>query len=197
MRQKSVFMIAGLIACCCLVGCDQKKDNNVGVNEAVKTPGQPALKVKLAVAKVFPLKGHEGISGTVTFQALEGSGKGVKVIADFIGLKEGKHGFHIHEKGVCEGDGTSAGAHFNPLNKKHGAPANEDRHMGDMGNIEADSSGRAHLEYVDTTIELDGPNSIIGKSVILHEKEDDLHTQPSGDAGGRVACGIIETSVSD
>jgi len=65
------------------------------------------------------------------------------------------------------------------------------RHMGDMGNLEADESGKAHLEYTDAVIRLNGPNSILGRSVIVHKGEDDLKSQPSGNAGGRVACGVI------
>jgi Cu-Zn family superoxide dismutase len=75
--------------------------------------------------------------------------------------------------------------------KSHGAPMDMNRHMGDMGNIEAGDDGKAHLEYVDTMLKLSGPESIIGHSMILHKSEDDLKTQPTGNAGARVACGVI------
>jgi Cu-Zn family superoxide dismutase len=109
-----------------------------------------------------------------------------------MGLKKGKHGFHIHEFGDCSApDGTSAGGHFNPEGKMHGAPVDMSRHAGDMGNIEADESGKAHLEYIDPMMSLTGDHSIIGRSVILHQNEDDLKTQPTGNAGPRIACGVI------
>lgn len=144
-----------------------------------------------AVCIVYPTQGNN-VSGTITFTQVE---KGVKVVADLQGLSKGKHGFHIHEYGDCSStDGTSAGGHFNPEGKNHGGPMDMSRHMGDMGNLEADESGKAHLEYVDMTMKLNGKNSIIGRSVIIHKNEDDLKSQPVGNAGPRVACGVIGTA---
>ena len=129
------------------------------------------------------------VAGTVTFTATGGE---VKVVADITGLTPGKHGFHIHEFGDCSSaDGKSAGGHFNPTNHQHGAPDATDRHAGDLGNIDADASGKAHLELTDTTMKLTGTDAIVGHAVIVHEKVDDLKTQPTGDAGGRIACGVI------
>ena len=82
-------------------------------------------------------------------------------------------------------------AHFNPTHKQHGAPDASDRHAGDLGNIEADASGKAHLEWTDKVMKLSGADSIVGHAVIVHEKADDLKTQPTGNAGGRLACGVI------
>jgi Cu-Zn family superoxide dismutase len=145
-------------------------------------------KVSKAVCVVYPTQGNN-VTGTVTFTGVNG---GVKVVADLQGLSKGKHGIHIHECGDCTAaDGTSAGGHFNPMSMSHGAPMDAMRHAGDMGNIEADDAGKAHLEYVDPTISLTGDNSIIGRSVIVHKNEDDLKTQPTGNAGARVACGVI------
>lgn len=129
------------------------------------------------------------VAGTVTFTA---AGNEVKVVADITGLTPGKHGFHIHEFGDCSSpDGKAAGGHFNPANHQHGAPDAMDRHAGDLGNIEADASGKAHLEMTDKVMKLNGADSILGHAVIVHEKADDLKTQPTGDAGGRLACGVI------
>ena len=129
------------------------------------------------------------VAGTVTFTP---SGDGVKVVADITGLTPGKHGFHIHEFGDCSAkDATSAGAHYNPTSHQHAAPDAAERHVGDLGNLEADASGKAHLENTDKMLKLSGDNSIVGYAVIVHEKEDDLKTQPTGNAGGRVACGVI------
>ncbi len=141
-----------------------------------------------AVCVLYPTQGNK-VTGTVWFTQVTG---GVKVVADLKGLTKGKHGFHIHECGDCTApDGTSAGGHFNPKSMNHGAPMDAMRHEGDMGNIEADESGNAHLEYVDKSISFDGDASIIGRSVIVHKDEDDLKTQPTGNAGARVACGVI------
>jgi Cu-Zn family superoxide dismutase len=125
----------------------------------------------------------------VTFSQID---IGVRVIADVTGLEPGQHGFHIHEFGDCSAaDATSAGGHFNPEGIEHGAPTDEYRHVGDLGNLEADEDGTAHYEFVDDRIAFAGSNSIIGRGVIVHARADDLGTQPTGDAGGRVACGVV------
>lgn len=141
-----------------------------------------------AVAVLSPTKGSI-VSGTVTFTKLQ---TGVKIVADVSGLSPGPHGFHVHEFGDCSApDASSAGGHFNPSRTQHGAPNTPLRHAGDFGNLVADVSGKAHYEWVDTMISFDGANSIIGRAVIVHENVDDLKTQPTGNAGGRVACGVI------
>jgi Cu-Zn family superoxide dismutase len=144
--------------------------------------------VTRAVAVLHPL-GSSGVSGTVTFTKAEG---GVKVDARVSGLKEGAHGFHVHEYGDCTAaDGTSAGGHFNPAGEPHAGPHDAKRHAGDMGNITAGKDGVATLEYVDSQISFEGPNDILGRGVIVHANADDFKTQPTGNAGGRVACGVI------
>lgn len=141
-----------------------------------------------AIAVLHPTKGST-VSGIVRFEVVE---HGIRVLADLAGLAPGKHGFHIHEFGDCSSDdGSSAGGHFNPAGMPHSMPSSEKRHAGDLGNIEADASGNAHLDYIDTVISFSGPNSIIGRGVIVHEKEDDLKTQPTGNAGARLACGVV------
>jgi Cu-Zn family superoxide dismutase len=141
-----------------------------------------------AVAVLHPTKGNS-VSGVVTFTK---TGAGVKVVAHIEGLTPGVHAFHIHEFGDCSSpDATSAGAHFNPTGMPHAGPDSEKRHMGDLGNVTADENGVANYERVDMHLAFDGPHSIIGRSVIVHEKADDFTTQPTGGAGGRVACGVI------
>lgn len=141
-----------------------------------------------AVAHVHATEGGNPI-GTVTFEKVA---DGVKVHAEISGLKEGKHGFHIHQYGDCTAeDRTSAGGHYNPYNKQHGAPTDAERHMGDMGNLTFNTDGNATLDYVDSVIELNGPNSIIGRGIIIHGGADDFTSQPSGAAGPRMACGVI------
>ena len=150
----------------------------------VASPGT----VSRAVAVLSPTKGNN-VWGTVTFLKVQ---TGVKIVADVSGLTPGQHGFHIHEFGDCSApDASSAGDHFNPSHTLHGSPDTQFRHAGDFGNLVADASGKAHYERVDTLILLEGLNSIVGHAVIIHEKADDLKSQPTGNAGGRVACGVI------
>jgi Cu-Zn family superoxide dismutase len=148
---------------------------------------QKSMLIK-AVALITPTRGNTA-HGIVTFENTE---NGIHIVAELSGLKPGKHGFHIHEFGnITSDDGSSAGGHFNPMNMPHSMPASEKRHAGDMGNITADEKGNARLDYMDPVIELDGNNSIIGHSVVVHENEDDLMTQPTGNAGPRIGYGVI------
>jgi Cu-Zn family superoxide dismutase len=120
---------------------------------------------------------------------------GVRVEAEIRGLSPGAHGFHIHEVGDCSApDGSSAGGHFNPVGSPHGPPsANASaRHAGDLGNLVAGPDSIATLTVVDPVIKLTGDESIVGHGVIVHAGEDDLVTQPTGAAGKRAACGVIE-----
>ena len=141
-----------------------------------------------AKAVLAPTKDHT-TAGTVTFTQVKG---GVKIVADITGLTPGEHGFHVHEWGDCSApDATSAGSHFNPSHEPHGAPDAHYHHAGDFGNVVADQSGNAHYELLDSKISFTGANSILGRGIIVHAQKDDLHSQPVGDAGGRVACGVV------
>ena len=141
-----------------------------------------------AIAVLHPTKDNK-VEGTVTFTRTEDE---IKVVADVTGLTPGKHGFHIHEFGDCSSpDGKAAGGHFNPTKAPHAGHDAAQRHVGDLGNIEADSAGKAHLQLTDKLMTMSGEKSIIGRGLIVHEKADDLKTQPTGDAGGRLACGVI------
>jgi Cu-Zn family superoxide dismutase len=153
---------------------------------AAMMPAAPA--VTAVVAVLVPTQGND-VRGTVKFTKVPG---GVRVVADISGLKPGEHGFHIHEFGdASSADGMAAGGHFNPAAAAHGAPSAAVRHAGDLGNIKADAAGRATLDYVDTKLSLDGAASIVGRAVVVHANPDDLTTQPTGNAGGRVAVGVI------
>lgn len=132
----------------------------------------------------------EKITGTVTFTATEG---GVQVTADVDGLTPGSHGFHIHEKPeLTDAELKSAGGHWNPDHHKHGGPESEEHHAGDLGNLIADEKGHAHLSLLVKGVSIDGDKGVIGHSVIIHAKADDLKTQPAGDSGKRIAGGAIE-----
>jgi Cu-Zn family superoxide dismutase len=146
-----------------------------------------AQEVTRATAKLEPKSGSN-VTGTITFTK---AGDEVQVTADIQNLKPGKHGFHIHEKGDCSAaDASSAGGHFNPSHQHHGGPTTAERHVGDLGNIEADASGKAHFHWKGK-MSLSSADSIIGKSVVVHEKEDDLKSDPAGISGARIACGVI------
>jgi len=134
-------------------------------------------------------KSGSKVSGTIIFSK---AGDDVEATGDISGLTPGKHGLHIHEKGDCSAaDAASAGGHFNPSKKHHGGPSGAERHGGDLGNIEADASGKAHVQWKGK-LSFTGADSIIGKSVVVHEKEDDFKTDPAGNSGARQACGVIE-----
>lgn len=144
-----------------------------------------------AIAVIQPTEGND-VSGIVTFTQQD---DGVLVEADLTGLEPGQHGFHIHQYGdISAPDGTSAGGHFDPREMPHGAPSDEKRHMGDLGNIEAGEDGNATYSRVDETVKL---HYIIGRAVVVHAGEDDLTSQPTGDAGGRVGIGVIGIAQSE
>lgn len=134
-------------------------------------------------------------SGTVTFTQEEG--QDVRVVADFAGVDTpGKHGFHIHETGECAHDPggkhfSSAGGHFNPTNAEHACPPTDPRHAGDLGNVQVGPNGSGRMELSTNGITLTGANSIVGKAILLHTGEDDCKTQPTGNSGDRLACGVI------
>jgi Cu-Zn family superoxide dismutase len=148
-----------------------------------------AMSVTEAVANMNATQGNTA-HGTVTFTMSE---NGMRVVAHFEDVPPGEHGFHIHEVGDCSApDASSAGGHFNPTGMPHGGPSDQQRHIGDLGNISADSAGVAHKEFVDSLLTFEGANSILGKGLILHADADDLTSQPTGAAGGRLSCGVIE-----
>ncbi|TPP63276.1 Superoxide dismutase [Fasciola gigantica] len=150
----------------------------------------------MTVKAICVMSGSSGVQGTVRFvQESETSPVHIKV--DINGLKPGKHGFHVHAYGDTTNGCISAGPHFNPTGVDHGGPSDSVRHVGDLGNVEANQNGLAHVEFTDSVISLSGVNSVIGRAMVVHENEDDLgrggHEQSkiTGNAGGRLACGVI------
>jgi Cu-Zn family superoxide dismutase len=151
------------------------------------TPDEPLR----ATAALQSTKGSKAI-GEVTFEQV---GDKVRVIVFAQGLQPGQqHGFHIHEAGDCSsGDGMSAKGHFNPHGKPHGHPQSEARHAGDLPALVANKPGRAKLDETISGISLTpGPGNIIGRGMIIHADPDDYRTQPTGNAGARLACGVIK-----
>jgi Cu-Zn family superoxide dismutase len=141
-----------------------------------------------AIAIVRPV-GESQVSGSIKF---EPKGEGMRIYGEVKGLSAGKHGFHVHQFGDLSdtSKGESAGGHFNPHGSEHGERESEQRHVGDFGNIEATQAGVANIDFVDPLVTLSGPNSILGRAIVIHAGEDKF-TQPSGDAGARVAFGVV------
>lgn len=182
--MKRIFLLASAL-CVGLLGCPAKK-----APPAQQENNQSAL--RQAGAQLVSAPGRD-ISGVVTFQETD---EGIRIEADVKGLEPGAHGIHIHEKGVCDPpDFTSAGDHFDPDGNPHGAPGPQS-HAGDLGNITAGQDGMATMSLTTRDISLaaqeQSQDSVIGRALIIHANPDDLTSQPSGNAGPRIACGIIE-----
>src|SRR6185369_8239792 len=146
-----------------------------------------------ATANLQPTKNGKA-AGTVTFTEVGGK---VRVSGTISGLVPGReHGFHIHEAGDCSsGDGMSTKGHFNPYGKPHAHAGTAERHAGDMPALKADSSGNATVNAeLDAITVAPGPASIIGRGLIVHADPDDYKTQPTGNAGARIACAVIQRS---
>ena len=144
-----------------------------------------------ATAGLQPTKGNQ-TSGTVTFMQ---AGSKVRVHVIVTGLKPGQeHGFHVHEAGDCSsGDGMSAKGHFNPHGKPHGHHGSAERHAGDLPSLRSGKDGRANIQVeMDIITVTPGPASIVGRGLIVHADPDDYKTQPTGNAGARIACGVIQ-----
>ncbi len=171
MRRVEIFAAALLLAGCSAV--------NYGL------PPEP-----MAHAKLEPRSGSN-VGGYVTFTEVDGR---VLIRGEVTGHTPGTRAWHIHEKGDCsDPKAMSAGGHFNPRGHKHGAPSDAERHAGDLGNLVFDGSGKAFLgaSVSGISVTSDKPDGIIGRALIIHADADDLKTDPTGNAGGRVACGVI------
>jgi Cu-Zn family superoxide dismutase len=146
--------------------------------------------VNRAVAVIYPTKGND-ISGTLWFDTVP---EGVHIHGEITGLAPSTtHAMHIHEFGdASSADGMAAGGHYNPEGHQHAGPTTENRHAGDLGNIQADASGKATIDLTVDNISIAGmKNPVIGRGVVIHAKADDFVTQPTGNAGGRIGVGVI------
>ena len=173
-----VAVVAGLAACGSMMNEDANPRTVAMVKLRSAEGGTPQPNPQSPVEGLIhfsELRGITSVNGTVT------------------GLKpNAPHAFHVHEKGDCSTpDFSSAGGHFNPTNQPHGAHGSGAHHLGDMPQLMADASGTAKVSFNSQTLKLRGVNSIIGKSVIVHRDPDDVNHQPVGNAGPRLACGVI------
>lgn len=151
-------------------------------------PEKSSTETGAAIAVIHPTEGNS-CRGVVRFTE---EGKDIHVVADLQGLPPAaKLGFHVHEFGDCSAaDGSSAGGHYNPEGHPHALPPSEPRHAGDLGNVQADSAGVSHYEITLGDISITGKHSVIGHAVVVHAKTDD-GSQPTGNAGARIGCGVI------
>jgi Cu-Zn family superoxide dismutase len=145
-----------------------------------------------ATAAIDPRSGST-ISGSSRFSKVDG---GLASHVELQGATPGQHGVHVHEKGDCsDPKALSAGPHFNPASSPHhGGPTTPVRHGGDLGNITVDDSGKGVLDVVVYGLSLDGSDGVVGRAIVVHEKVDDLHSDPAGNSGGRIGCGVIKTA---
>ncbi|CAN5688392.1 N/A [soil metagenome] len=197
LKHCSLMLVAGSL----LVGCQDmgtKKEKPKNEATSMKTRMNDTAPAKMAGATLKPSKAAttqpvaNNVMGTVTFTQM---GDSVKMAVNLTGLEPNStHGIHIHEKADLSDPGLmSTGGHFNPEGHKHGGPNSPMAHAGDFGNITSDANGNVNTEMTLKGITLDtGPMGIIGRSVIVHAKADDLKTDPAGNAGARVAGGVIE-----
>ena len=176
-------------------GCANTARSPSAAPTASAAMAAPAAPGATRAAAPLTAKSGTNTGGRVTFE--QQSGGGVMVVVAVTGLPPGTtHGFHVHEKGDCLApDAMSAGGHFNPGGKPHGQMSMPDHHAGDMNNLTADSAGNARAQFVMSDVTVGpGPNSVIGRAVVVHKDPDDYRTQPTGNAGGRIACGVVAAS---
>ncbi len=155
------------------------------LSACASTPTGPA-----ASAQLIPTRGNS-VTGEVNFVQ---QGEKVRVSGEIRGLKaNAEHGFHVHDKGDCSsGDGMSTGGHFNPLGHAHGAHGMGQHHVGDLPSLKADASGIARFNFESTSLAVgSGKADVVGRGLIVHRDPDDYKTQPTGNAGPRLACAVI------
>jgi Cu-Zn family superoxide dismutase len=184
MRLSVLYRLSAASLSLSLVACGIMPD--MPTFNFTNTEGLP----QIAEAKIMPTEGNQ-VTGTVRFVA---KGNDTLVDISLKNLSPGPHGIHIHERGDCSApDGLSAGAHFNPTDTPHGG-FDGPHHLGDLGNIVAGTNGTVTLNFHVSGLKLSGEPNIIGRAVIIHAAADDLKTQPTGNSGKRLACGVIDHS---
>lgn len=204
MKYFAILALVLLTSACQRQGGDDvtKADDAGGSVQQPRTPDydNPALPQKAtpegpAHDGAVQLTAKEGSNVTGSL-ALNGAPEGVHIVGAIQGLQpDSEFGFHIHEKGDCSApDASSAGPHFNPTGQQHGDPGSQAHHAGDMVNIRSNAEGVARVDTTarGATINSGESTDVMGRAVVVHEKPDDYKTQPSGNSGKRIACGVIE-----
>jgi len=171
------------------------------INKFLRVSGTAALLLGFTSVSTVAQNTHATLKSTdgkdVGSAELVQTPAGVLIRLSVKSLPEGEHAFHVHAIGKCDPPFTSAGGHFNPDNKKHGLMAAEGHHAGDMPNLHIPKSGELSVEVVNDAISLEKgkPNSVFdadGSAIVIHAGKDDYKTDPTGEAGGRIACGVIK-----
>lgn len=195
MRRPKSLIVPSLFALVLALGCapaeEPAEEEALGEVEEVEEPAETTVETEATTATATLTTADGTEVGTVTFTE---TAVGVQVSADFHDVAgDGNHGFHVHQNGECSPpDFTSAGDHFNPENVDHACPPTTPRHAGDFGNVSI-TGGTGLLDLTTDGITVaPGDTSVVGKAVILHGGEDDCTSQPSGNAGARYACGVVE-----
>ncbi|XP_008216840.1 superoxide dismutase [Cu-Zn] isoform X1 [Nasonia vitripennis] len=214
MRSAIKFVLGLLLVCgACAGPVDDSKPISDRTLFIRSLPGYPGGRSNVYEVYMEPYLFAIGLKAMVELKALDGNGNpvdgprgtltleqlpnGVRIYGTISGLTKGLHGFHVHEKGDLTKGCASAGPHFNPYLVNHGAPNDPLRHVGDLGNIEAGEDGIAQIDGVDHYLTLTGVRGAIGRTVVVHEKQDDLgrggneESAKTGSAGARLACGVV------
>ncbi|WP_081211556.1 superoxide dismutase family protein [Salegentibacter sediminis] len=199
--MKRISLSLVIFASIAIIGCknDKKEEDKTtqdsemnSTMEEMESESESESEMKKVTVTMSP-NNNSNLAGEVVFTQEDGE---VSMTALITGLPEGEHAIHIHENGDCSEDGSAAGGHWNPTDEKHGKWGDaEGYHKGDIGNFTTDSNGNGTITM--STDEWcigcgDEEKDILGKSVIVHDGVDDFTSQPSGNAGTRVGCGVIE-----
>jgi superoxide dismutase, Cu-Zn family len=179
----------------CKQGTNEESTAATASAPAETMPVTPAASGDTATAVIAGTQGSK-LAGTAVFtQTADG---GVDLVVNVTGAPSGEHGIHLHDKGDCSApDFSSAGGHFNPTNAPHGGPNSPQHHAGDFGNITVAADGTGHLSLHSNMLTVAaGPNSVVGHAVVIHQKADDLKSQPSGNSGARIGCGVVKEAAT-
>jgi Cu-Zn family superoxide dismutase len=189
MKVSSLGKVAGLAAlAAALAGCAGQRHDGPGEGMGNGMGGPGGAMMPSAMAQVSPTQGQRA-SGMVMFHDMGGH---VMAHARLSGLQpNAEHGFHVHEKGDCSApDATSAGGHYNPGSQPHG-PQDAAHHAGDMPNVRTDANGNVDVRIMLSGVSVGGANDVVGRAVVVHAQPDDYRSQPAGNSGARIACGVI------
>ncbi len=190
--RRLVILTVPLFAVACMQDNDSPDRSAARAPDTAASTPAPVVAEKISArVELAATEGHRG-SGRLS---LEREAQGVRIVGMLSGLDAGsEHGFHVHENGDCSApDASSAGGHFNPHGQAHGKPDADQHHAGDMFNVQADAQGSARVDVLVPGVSLrDGAvGDVLGKSIVVHKQADDYVTQPSGNSGDRIACGVI------
>lgn len=176
-----------------LVACQNNKKETTENDSVTETENTSQTTMAKTAEAVMNAKSGSDVDGTVSFKQMDNGD--IMMTLSLTGVEPGRHAVHIHENGDCSADdGTSAGGHWNPTSEDHGEWGDGEHHLGDIGNFEVGDDGVATMTFTTDKWSMNDAdtNNILGKSVIVHAKADDFTSQPSGAAGARIACGVIQ-----